>query len=193
MGVYIMAFKYKLVDMTSDDILTYSDDNTIVFTDWWGELQTQGILVWQDNTPTEAEVLEEAKRQQLTLMSKAASITYIGGFKSSATGESLWYDSDTDTQTIINRQYQIALGSPEIYSATLFFLGAPVGVTPIRAKVNQSDLDSTKTIEYFNADEMIILGNDLALLWSTTKTKLWGLQAQINAATTVEAVQLLVW
>jgi hypothetical protein len=42
--------KYKLVNTETNEILTYSDDNTIHFGGAWGYLQAEGKAGWQDNT-----------------------------------------------------------------------------------------------------------------------------------------------
>jgi len=137
--------------------------------------------------------LAQVQVNQLAILSAAAANAYVSGFQSSASGSPLWYDSDTDTQTVINRQYQIALSNPAIYAATAFFTGALIGTTPIRAKTNQTAADNTKTIQYLNASQMVQLGNDLAVAWSTVKAHLWAQQAAVNSATTVAAAQAVNW
>jgi len=138
-------------------------------------------------------LLTQAQQQQLAILDLAAANAYTAGFTSTATGTELWYDSDTDSQTVINRQYQIALNNPSVYSATTFFTGAPVGTTPVRSKINQAALDSTKIVNYLTASQMVQLGNDLAVAWSAVKAHLWEQQAAVNNATTVTAVQAINW
>lgn len=137
--------------------------------------------------------LVQAQTAQLAVLNAAAANAYVAGFQSSASGALLWYDSDVDTQTVINRQYQIALSNPTVYAATTFFAGATVGTTPIRAKTSQKAADSTKTVQYLTASQMVQLGNDLATAWSTIKAHLWAQQAAVNTATTVTAVEAIVW
>jgi len=157
----------------------------------------QVYLTWvaAGNTPTPVPetTLQQAQTNQLNKFSMAAANAYIAGFTSTATGTALWYDSDADTQTVINRQYLIALSNPTVYSATTFFAGAPVGTTPVRAKANQTAADSAKTVQYLNAVQMVQLGNDLASAWSAVKAHLWAQQAAVNLATTVEAVLAITW
>lgn len=143
--------------------------------------------------PTATELLLAAQEKQLGIIKAAAANAYVEGFQSSVSGTQMWYDSDYDTQTVINRQYLIALSNPAVYSSTTFFTGAPVGTTPVRAKLNQIALDSTKTIQYLNATQMVQLGNDFAIAWSAVKAHLWALQTEINTATDITIIGYIIW
>jgi len=137
--------------------------------------------------------LVDAQSAVLESLSIAAANAYVAGFTSSASGTAMWYDSDQDTQNVINRQFLIALSAPAIYSATQFFAGIPVGTTPVRAKASKTALDSTKSVNLLNAAQMVTLGNDLATGWAGVKAILWTLQAQVNAATTIAQVLAIAW
>lgn len=137
--------------------------------------------------------IEQARTDKLNELNQAAANAYVSGFASSASGASLWYDSDVDTQNAINRQYLIALNNPTAYSSMTFFSGIPAGVTPIRARPRKNDLDSAKTVQLLNAAQMVQLGNDLAAAWAGVKAVLWDLQAQVYAAATVDQVNEVAW
>lgn len=137
--------------------------------------------------------LEEAKRLKLAEFDSAAAKAYVAGFQSSAAGAPMWYDSDPDTQNVINRQYLIALSSPTVYSSTQFFAGVPAGVTPVRAKRYRFDPDKTKAIQLLNAAQMVQLGGDLAVAWATVKATLWSLQGRVNQSASVDEVMGISW
>ena len=137
--------------------------------------------------------IDLCKANKLQELNEAANRAYVSGFSSAASGTSLWYDSDIDTQNVINRQFLIALSNPAVYSTTQFFVGVPVGVTPVRARPQQTDPDSEKTIQLLNASQMIQLGNDLAVAWASIKSTLWGLQAKVYAAARQKEIDTISW
>lgn len=137
--------------------------------------------------------LADAQNRKLSELSSAAATAYVGGFYSSASGTRLWYDSDADTQNVLNRQFLIALTAPDVYSSTVFFAGLPAGVTPVRARPNAADPDSAKTVQLIDAAQMVKLGTDLAAAWAGVKGTLWGLQAKVYAATTAEVLAAINW
>lgn len=151
-------------------------------------------LTWEEYVPPDKQpTIDRLRQTKLTELNKAAANAYVSGFASSAAGSELWYDSDVDTQNVINRQFLIALSSPAVYSATQFFAGAPVGVTPVRARPSQNDPDSAKTIHLLDASQMVQLGNDLAAAWAKVKATLWGLQTKVYAAMTQEEIDAISW
>jgi len=182
---------YKLTTGTS---ITRTSDGAAIPADP-RNMDYQQYLTWVaiGNTPDPAQTVAQAQTARLSMFDAAAAAAYTAGFESAASGAPLWYDSDSDTQAVINRQYLIALSSPTIYSATTFFNGAPAGVTPMRARPTATSPDSAKTVQYLNAAQMVQLGNDLAATWESVKLQLWTLQAQVNAATTTAAVEAITW
>lgn len=136
---------------------------------------------------------QELQNAKLAELNKAAVSAYVGGFYSSASGTKLWYDSDVDTQNVLNRQFLIALSTPEVYSSTVFFAGLPAGLTPVRARPHAADPDSAKTVQLISAVQMVQLGTDLAAAWAGVKGTLWGLQAKVYAATTADALAAINW
>ncbi len=151
-------------------------------------------LTWTEYTPPqEKPSIDQLREAKLAELNKAAANAYVDGFYSSASGTKLWYDSDVDTQNVLNRQYLIALSTPSVYSSTVFFAGLPAGVTPVRARPSPSDPDSAKAIQLIDAAQMIRLGTDLAAAWAGVKGTLWGLQAKVYAANTVEVLEAINW
>lgn len=143
-------------------------------------------------TPPEP-TFERLRESKLMELKKAAADAYVRGFSSAASGTELWYDSDTETQNVLNRQYLIALNNPAVYSSTSFFAGVPVGVTPVRAKLSRTDSDSTKMIQLITASQMVTLGNDLAKAWANVKATLWGLQTQAHSARNTSDLAAIRW
>jgi hypothetical protein len=54
--------KYKLIEVTTGNAVTYGDDNTVIFGGPWGACDEQGnpLYVWTDNIPDEVEVIAES-------------------------------------------------------------------------------------------------------------------------------------
>lgn len=151
-------------------------------------------LTYEEYIPPEDQpTIDQLRQAKLDELNKAAANAYISGFSSAASGTSLWYDSDADTQNVINRQFLIALSSPTVYSSTHFFVGVPVGVTPVRARPQSTDSDSAKTIQLLGASQMVQLGNDLATAWAGVKDTLWSLQAKVYAAMTLADLDAITW
>lgn len=151
-------------------------------------------LTWAEYTaPRDEPSIDQLREAKLADLNKAAAATYVAGFYSSASGIKLWYDSDVDTQNVLNRQFLIALSIPDVYSSTVFFAGLPAGVTPVRARPHATDPDSAKTVQLINAGQMVKLGTDLAAAWAGVKATLWGLQAKVYAATTADVLAAINW
>lgn len=151
------------------------------------------LLAAQESRVNPPPTFDQMVSAKLAELKGAAANAYISGFFSSATGTPLWYDSDQDTQNVLNRQYLIALSTPDVYSSTVFFAGLPAGVTPVRARPHAADPDSAKTVQLIDAAQMVQLGTDLAAAWAGVKGTLWGLQAKVYAATTADALTSINW
>lgn len=137
--------------------------------------------------------LEEAQESKLEELSSAAAAAYIEGFISSATGESLWYDSDSNSQMVINRLFALAVGNSSLFEKTSFMQGIPIGRVPVRTRANKDDEDSTKTVQLLSYDQVITLGNDMAADYANKKGKLWSLQNKVYASATVGEVNMISW
>ncbi len=151
------------------------------------------LFATQQNRLNRPPTFQQLQAAKIAALNSAAAAAYVAGFYSSASGTKLWYDSDVDTQNVLNRQYLIALSNPDVYSSTVFFTGVPVGVTPVRARQHATDPDSAKTVQLINAAQMVQLGADLAAAWAGVKGTLWGLQAKVYAAATADALAAINW
>lgn len=143
---------------------------------------------WTDITESwpPVQTLAEVQAVKLAVLSAVAAAAYVAGFSSSATGSALWYDSDKDTQSRITSAALLSLNE------TPFAVLYPNGIT-IRAKASQTANDSTKQQYQHTAAQIFQLAKDMETMISTVQTKLWGLQAQVNAATTTDAVNAIAW
>lgn len=137
--------------------------------------------------------LAETQTAALQRLDSAAVAAYTAGFESSASGAPLWYDSDVDSQRVIDRQFQIALNARAYYEATVFMPGVPAGLTPITARPAQNSPESAKTTQQLNADQMIQLGTDQANAWALVKAHHWQKKALVFAAKTVEEAEVINW
>ena len=137
--------------------------------------------------------LEEAQGSKLEELSNAAAAAYVEGFLSNATGESLWYDSDSNSQMVINRLFGFAVGNSSSFEKTSFMQSIPIGRVPVRARINKDDGDSTKIVQLLSCDQVITLGNDMAADYANKKGKLWSLQNKVYAAATVDEVNMILW
>ena len=137
--------------------------------------------------------LEEAQESKLEELSSAAAAAYTEGFISSATGKPLWYDSDPNSQMVINRLFALAVGNSSLFEKTSFMQGIPIGRVPVRTRANKDDEDSTKTVQLLSYDQVITLGNDMAADYANKKGKLWSLQNKVYASTTVGEVNMISW
>lgn len=54
-----MIKKYKLVNKETNEVLTLSDNNNLVFGGKWGRLQAEGKIEWMENTPSQEELDNE--------------------------------------------------------------------------------------------------------------------------------------
>jgi hypothetical protein len=131
--------------------------------------------------------LADAKLAKLSSLKDSAAEAYVAGFSSSATGASLWYDSDTSTQSQITSASLLALAS-----ATTFNTMYPSGLT-IRAKASSTADDSTKVQCAHTASQIITLSTDMQAMLAKVKAKLWGYQETIYSATTVSEVDAVSW
>lgn len=141
----------------------------------------------------DALTLDDIKASKLDEINSKAAILYNLGFYSNATGTRLWYDSDKDSQDLINRQQLLALNNPTVYKETVFAPGYGAGVTPIRARSDIRATQADKSIQLLDAKKMIILGNDLLATIYEIKTTNWMLQEAVVNAATVDEVNAIEW
>lgn len=183
-----------LLDENGNTItILYNVSNPVREVSFFSKMYSKELTYQEYISPQNQLTIGDLRQAKLNELNKAAANAYVSGFASSASGKLLWYDSDVDTQSVINRQYLIALNNPAAYGSMSFFAGVPTGVTPVRARHRPTDPDSAKTIQLFNADQMVQLGNDLAAAWAGVKATLWNLQSKVYAAMTVDEVNAVSW
>jgi len=159
---------------------------------WKDAIENQGKYSIVDGVFTAASVwppeatLAEAQTTAITSLKTQAAAEYVAGFTSSATGTSLFYDSDTTTQSQITAASLLAVASSTQF-ATLY----PSGIT-IRAKASSSADDSTKQQYDHTADQIITLSTNMQTMLATIKTKLWAYQESVYAATTTAEVETII-
>ncbi len=134
----------------------------------------------QRNTPTPT--FAAAQSAKLSAVDSAASAAYTSGFTSSANGTAMIYDSDSYTQTEIQTTAALAASSPTNFAAQF-----PNGF-PIRAKASAT---AAKQIIYLTAAQLITLATDWVTRYKAIKAQVWALQTQIQAATTIDALQAI--
>ena len=146
-----------------------------------------GYIRGADGKPVSAPAivitLAEAQSTALQSVDTAAAAAYVGGFQSSATGTTLYYDSDRDTQDEIRSASVLAACNPEQFAAS-FSEGFPIR--------GRSSKDAEKQKCFLTAAQTITLGNDWTARMKEIKSQVWSLQSKINACTTAAAVQEIV-
>ena len=109
----------------------------------------------------------------------AAKIT--GGFISDASGETVRYDSDTDTQLTMQG---IALN----VNTALFAEKYPDGCPVRGVKIGDTD----KTVQYLNAEQVLAWCADLSMHIGMCKQAGWLKQAEVATATTPEELDAII-
>lgn len=156
----------------------------------------QNYLAWvaDGNAPDPAPgiPIDEIKTSKLAALDASAATAYVGGFYSSASGSEMYYDSDTETQTLLANIYQRAKETD--WETKVRYPGiAPAGKAPVRARPLSTDPDTAKTVQLLDASQLKVLIDDLDAAFFAIKGKLWTLQAQVEAAETVDAVNAISW
>jgi len=178
---------YKLVLATDETqtAVTYVQDKDTVFGGPWGSVDMEGnpLYIIVENTPA----LEDVKSEKLRYLDSAAAAAYVVGFESAASGTALWYDSDEKSQIQITNAALLAIASAEVFAGMY-----PSGIT-IRAKATIDTSDVLKQQISHSAAQTIVLGTDMQAMLKAKKDILWARQKAVNDATTVEAVEAIVW
>ena len=145
-----------------------------------------GYIRGADGKPVSAPAivitLAEAQSTALQSVDTAAAAAYVGGFQSSATGTTLYYDSDRDTQDEIRSASVLAACNPEQFAAS-FSEGFPIR--------GRSSKDAEKQKCFLTAAQTITLGNDWTARMKEIKSQVWSLQSKINACTKADDVEAI--
>ena len=137
--------------------------------------------------PKPLPTLEQAKFAKNEEVDRSAGLAYTGGFVSSANGEEMYYDSDTDTQNLIAGIYQQTKESD--WDTLVRYPGvAPAGVAPMRARAS---IGGVKSVLFLNGAQIKQLVDDLSASLFATKIKVWGKKAIVDTAATVEEVEAI--
>jgi len=181
-----------LYKLTTNNYILRTIDNAYIPPDL-NNIDYQAYQIWlaEGNTPDPALTLAEAQTAQLNIINNTALTVLSDGFNSTATGTALWYDSDAESQLLYTNLYDDAKSGA--YATTTYMTGYSAGVAPIRSKASQSAADSTKVVQQLTQAQFLQLYQDWKVFYTSTKAHQWTLQAEINAATTIAAVQAIGW
>ena len=124
---------------------------------------------------------DQIAQQKLAELDTAAQLAYIAGFYSSASGTKMFYDSDKETQTLLDGVYartkeadwETKVRYPEV---------APAGRAPVRARPLAGDTEEKKTVQYLNKEQIKVLIDDLDSHLFAVKSRLWHRQELVKAA-----------
>ena len=128
--------------------------------------------------------LQEEIDNKLEWVSRQVESHIINGFKSSAVGTLNTYDSQIVDQDNIKLMHQASL-SPNFDTDPVY-----QGQVPIRAI---PDCQTDKVILMHNKAQLQLLIDDMARHIGACKVRGWQLQDQVNAATTKEELDAIVW
>ena len=131
--------------------------------------------------PEPEPTFEELQQQKLREVDTWTANKITGGFVSSASGESVTYDSDKDTQLTMQG---IALN----VNTELFAEKYPTGC-PVRGYAQGAE---TKTIYMLSAEQVMNWCADMSMHIGTCKQAGWVKQAEVQAATTKEELDSIV-
>lgn len=129
-----------------------------------------------------APALSELKQAKLSEVNHWTEQKIIGGFVSNASGQPVKYDSDVDTQ-ITMQGICINVNTP------LFAEKYPDGC-PVRG---YAEGKTTKDIFMLNAEQVLKWQADLSMHIGQCKQAGWELQAKVNACTTKEELDKIVF
>jgi hypothetical protein len=129
---------------------------------------------------TDVEPLKYAKQRKLSEVSRWTASNITGGFVSSASGESVRYDSDKETQLTMQ-------GITLNVSTPLLAAKYPNGC-PVRG---YKDGEEEKTIQYLNASQVLQWMADLSMHIGSCKQAGWAKQAEVDACKSVDEVNAI--
>lgn len=121
-----------------------------------------------------AQTFDELKTIKLTQIDEWTSAKITGGFTSSASGETVTYDSDKDTQLTMQG---IALNVNTEQFAKKYPTGCPVR--------GYKDGETEKTIQYLSASQVLQWLADLSIHIGDCKQEGWKKQSEAEACKTV--------
>lgn len=139
-----------------------SDEAKAQYSDW--------AEVANDFVPPKflSSAIEEAKQR----ITSGAALSYISGFYSSASGTSMYYDSDEDTQKLIPNVFNRTKESD--WETKVRYPGiCPAGFAPIRARPLMTSPESEKTVQVLNKEQLKQLMDDMDMAFYAVKMTVW--------------------
>lgn len=142
----------------------------------------------------------EAAAAKMVAIDRAAAAAYVGGFYSSATGVPLWYDSDEETQRLLE-----GLGRRTMlpdWATLVRYPGmmppCPADSAPIRARPTAESPAADKAVEYLTGEQINVLIADLDTHLFAVKSHIWAQQMTVylalaTGATAAEIEALPAW
>lgn len=147
-------------------------------TEWGYEEQSKS-----DMSP--APTFTSVQSAKLSAVDSAASAAYSAGFASTANGTTLYYDSDENERLNYISAANLAASNVAQFNAEF-----PNGF-PIHSRTALTAADSTKVTQHLTAAQIQQLGTDWRTRVMSVKSQVWALKSQINAATTIDALQAI--
>lgn len=138
------------------------------------------------------ENLDDIKAAKLSELDQAAAAAYVAGFYSSASGTQMYYDSDTETQKLLESIYN-RTKETDWTTKVRYPNIAPAGKAPVRARPTATDPESAKEIQLLDAAQIKTLIDDLGDAIFAVKSHLWKKQAEVQAASDAAAVETITW
>lgn len=180
--------------LNEEDVSKWIQDNCILATEPIVQLSDGSYAFASDvdedeeATASAAKALAEAKAHKLDEVNAWTENKIIGGFVSACTGTNVTYDSDVNTQLTVSSDLNTIYLNPDAFA-----INFPTGY-PMRGYPDGTDTtDKTNKVIYNLTKEQLLQWNvDLGLHRGNCKQNGWIKQAEVNAATTVDAVDAVV-
>lgn len=131
---------------------------------------------------TDVEPLKYAKQRKLSEVSRWTESNITGGFVSSASGDSVHYDSDKETQLTMQG---IALN----VSTPLFAAKYPNGC-PVRGVAEGAE---GKSVYWLTSEQVMQWMADLSMHIGKCKQAGWAKQAEVEACKSVDELEAIKW
>lgn len=135
--------------------------------------------ITNEEAPNLTLTLDQLKEKKLVEVDKWTESKIVSGFESTASGESVFYDSDKDTQLTMQG---IALN----VKSDLFSEKYPTGC-PVRGYDKaEGDWSKTKTIHMLTSEQVLLWCADLSIHIGTCKQLGWTKQEEVLACSSKE-------
>lgn len=143
--------------------------------------------ITNENAPETELTIEQLKEKKLLEVDAWTEKKIVSGFESTATGDSVFYDSDKDTQLTMQG---IALNVKTDLFASKYPNGCPVRGYD---KIEEEKWSTSKTIHMLSPDQVLLWCADLSVHIGNCKQLGWAKQAEVEACTTEEELSNISW